>query len=49
MDIRIIALLVVVCGFALLTAWVFWPSNKARLEAHGRLILDASDEGDQER
>ena len=26
-----------------IVAWAFWPSNKKRLEAHGRIPLDDDD------
>ena len=29
--------------FVGIVAWAFWPSNKSRLEAHGRIPLDDDD------
>jgi len=40
MTTQIFALILVVLSFAALFAWAYWPGNKARFEAHGRLILD---------
>ncbi len=40
MSINILSLIVVMCGFFALLLWVYWPSNKDRLEAHGRLPLE---------
>jgi cbb3-type cytochrome oxidase subunit 3 len=37
---KLFALLLVVVCFAWLVLWVFWPSNRARLEAHGSIALD---------
>lgn len=52
MDTRILALMIVVIGFAVLAAWVFWPKNRERLEAHGRIVLDSepttNDEGEHQ-
>lgn len=53
MDLRILSLMIVVFGFALLTVWVFKPRNRERLEGHGNLIFDANnntktDEGDHQ-
>ena len=41
MTTQIFALILVVVSFAALFTWAFWPGNKARFEAHGKLILDA--------
>lgn len=35
-----IALLVVTIGFAGLLLWVYWPSNRSRLESYGAIPLD---------
>ena len=43
MTMQIIALIFVVLSFTALFAWVFWPSNRDRLEAKGQLALDADD------
>lgn len=41
MTIQIFALILVVASFAALFAWAFWPGNKARFEAQGKLVLDS--------
>ena len=38
---QIVALLIVVLGFTLLVAWVYWPSNRERLESYGSEIIDS--------
>ncbi len=43
MSSQIIALIFVVLSFTVLFTWVFWPSNRERLEAHGQLALDPED------
>jgi cbb3-type cytochrome oxidase subunit 3 len=43
MNSQIVALIFVVLSFALLFTWVFWPSNKARFEAQGQMVLDRDD------
>lgn len=43
MTMQIIALIFVVLSFTALFAWVFWPSNRDRLEAQGHLALDVED------
>jgi cbb3-type cytochrome oxidase subunit 3 len=35
-----VALLVVTIGFAGLVLWVYWPSNRSRLESYGAIPLD---------
>ena len=40
----IFSLIVVVVAFSALVAWVYWPTNKARFEARGRIPLDDQDE-----
>jgi cbb3-type cytochrome oxidase subunit 3 len=41
MTTQIFALILVVASFAALFTWAFWPGNKSRFEAQGRLVLDA--------
>jgi len=36
----IVSLLAVTLGFAALVLWVYWPSNRSRFEAHGRIPFD---------
>ena len=43
MSSQIFALIFVVLSFTLLFTWVFWPSNRARFEAQGKMILDADE------
>jgi len=43
MSTPIIGLIIVTLSFAVLFAWVFWPSNRERFESHGKLILDSDD------
>ena len=40
MTLQIFSLICVVIIFTGLFAWVFWPSNRDRLEAKGLLALD---------
>lgn len=40
MTTQIFALILVVLSFAALFTWAFWPGNKARFEAQGKLVLD---------
>ncbi len=40
MSMNTLSLIAVVCGFSALVLWVYWPSNKERLEARGRLPLE---------
>ena len=40
------SLIAVVASFSLLVAYVYWPGNKTRLEAQGRIPLE--DEGDEQ-
>jgi cytochrome c oxidase cbb3-type subunit 4 len=35
--------------FAGIVAWAFWPGNKKRLEAQGRIPLEDDDEGPRPR
>ena len=40
------SLIAVTFGFLVLVIWAFWPGNRDRLEAHGRIPLeDSSDVG----
>ena len=41
----IFSLIAVVVGFCALVAWVYWPSNKERIEARGRIPLDDESNG----
>lgn len=34
------SLIAVVCAFVGLTAWVYWPGNRTRLESYGAMPLD---------
>ena len=49
MSMQILALIVVVLAFTALFVWVFLPSNRARFEAHGELILDEQEHKDREQ
>lgn len=40
MSPTLFSLLAVTLGFTALVTWVFWPSNKARMERHGSMPLD---------
>ena len=49
MNATLFSLLAVTFGFAALILWVYWPSNRHRLESFGRMPLegDESRQGDQ--
>jgi cbb3-type cytochrome oxidase subunit 3 len=38
------SLITVVVAFTALVVWVYWPGNKARFEARGRIPLDEKNE-----
>ena len=40
MSATLFSLLSVTLGFVTLLAWVYWPSRRRRLEAHGRIPLE---------
>ncbi len=43
MNATIFSLLAVTLGFALLVAWVYWPSRRQKLEELGRIPLDGEE------
>jgi cbb3-type cytochrome oxidase subunit 3 len=49
MTATLFSLVAVTLGFALLVAWVYWPSRKSRLEALGEIPLDSETEVETEK
>jgi cbb3-type cytochrome oxidase subunit 3 len=46
MSPTLFSLLAVTLGFTALVAWVFWPSNKSRMERHGSIPLGDEPQAD---
>jgi len=49
MTATLFSLVAVTLGFALLVAWVYWPSRKSKLEALGEIPLDSETEVETEK
>jgi cbb3-type cytochrome oxidase subunit 3 len=49
MTATLFSLIAVTVGFALLVAWVYWPSRKSKLEALGEIPLDSDTEVETEK
>lgn len=49
MTATLISLIAVTVGFAVLVAWVYWPSRRSRLESLGQIPLEDADQKDTEK